>query len=70
MSDVSGAVVGRGFALPDVDTAEHPWTLDNPANTWFGLSATAKVDLGERVQLVPGLEHPGDPRRPDNHHKH
>jgi alpha-mannosidase len=46
VSDVSGAVVGRGFALPDVDTAEHPWTLDNPANTWFGLSATAKVDLG------------------------
>ena len=32
----AGAVVGRGFALPEVDTAEHPWTLDNPANTWFG----------------------------------
>ncbi|MFD9940345.1 hypothetical protein ACFWYW_13785 [Nonomuraea sp. NPDC059023] len=24
----------------------------------------------ERVELVPGLEHPGDPRQPDNHHKH
>ncbi|WP_240506596.1 DUF7158 domain-containing protein [Thermoactinospora rubra] len=24
----------------------------------------------ERVDLVPGLEHPGDPRQPDNHHKH
>ncbi|HEX4811388.1 MAG TPA: hypothetical protein VFV66_01350 [Nonomuraea sp.] len=24
----------------------------------------------EKVQLVPGLEHPGDPRQPDNHHKH
>ncbi|WP_146615947.1 peptidylprolyl isomerase [Nonomuraea aridisoli] len=23
-----------------------------------------------RVRLVPGLEHPGDPRQPDNHHKH
>ncbi|MGV9304675.1 DUF7158 domain-containing protein [Nonomuraea sp. NPDC003727] len=23
-----------------------------------------------RVELVPGLEHPGDPRQPDNHHKH
>ncbi|HEX4811387.1 MAG TPA: NEW3 domain-containing protein [Nonomuraea sp.] len=46
VSDVSGAVVGRGFALPDIDTAQHPWTLDNPANTWFGLSATATVDLG------------------------
>jgi [acyl-carrier-protein] S-malonyltransferase len=23
-----------------------------------------------RVALVPGLEHPGDPRQPDNHHRH
>ncbi|MBF8187667.1 hypothetical protein ITP53_18375 [Nonomuraea sp. K274] len=23
-----------------------------------------------KVRLVPGLEHPGDPRQPDNHHKH
>ncbi|GAA2643573.1 NEW3 domain-containing protein [Nonomuraea recticatena] len=46
VSDVAGAVVGRGFALPDTDAAEHPWTLDNPANTWFGLSSTARVDLG------------------------
>ncbi|TYB59898.1 hypothetical protein FXF51_33375 [Nonomuraea sp. PA05] len=23
-----------------------------------------------RVRLMPGLEHPGDPRQPDNHHKH
>lgn len=22
------------------------------------------------LRLVPGLEHPGDPRQPDNHHKH
>ncbi|MDP4506503.1 glycoside hydrolase family 38 N-terminal domain-containing protein [Nonomuraea turcica] len=55
VSDVSGAVVGRGFALPDVDTAEHPWTLDNPANTWFGLSATAKVDLGEAGARALGV---------------
>ncbi|MFC7104527.1 glycoside hydrolase family 38 C-terminal domain-containing protein [Nonomuraea rubra] len=55
VSDVSGAVVGRGFALPDVDTAEHPWTLDNPANTWFGLSSTAKVDLGEAGARALGV---------------
>ncbi|MEV4011211.1 NEW3 domain-containing protein [Nonomuraea angiospora] len=55
VSDVSGAVVGRGFALPDVDSAEHPWTLDNPANTWFGLSATAKVDLGEAGARALGV---------------
>ncbi|WP_345557879.1 DUF7158 domain-containing protein [Nonomuraea rosea] len=24
----------------------------------------------QRVRLIPGLEHPGDPRQPDNHHKH
>ncbi|GAA2278320.1 MULTISPECIES: DUF7158 domain-containing protein [Kitasatospora] len=23
-----------------------------------------------RLQLVPGLEHPGDPAQPDNHHRH
>ncbi|HCU51874.1 MAG TPA: glycoside hydrolase, partial [Micromonosporaceae bacterium] len=45
VSEVASAVVGRGFALPDVDAAEAPWTLDNPANTWFGLSSTARVDL-------------------------
>ena len=45
VSEVAAAVVGRGFALPDVDAADAPWTLDNPANTWFGLSSTARVDL-------------------------
>ncbi|WP_214320777.1 glycoside hydrolase family 38 C-terminal domain-containing protein [Nonomuraea sediminis] len=55
VSDVAGAVVGRGFALPDADSAEHPWTLDNPANTWFGLSATARVDLGEAGARALGV---------------
>ncbi|WP_033819623.1 NEW3 domain-containing protein, partial [Kitasatospora sp. MBT63] len=45
VSEVADAVVGRGFALPDVDAAEAPWTLDNPANTWFGLGSTARVTL-------------------------
>ena len=45
VSEVAGAVVGRGFALPDADVAVAPWTLDNPANTWFGLSSTARVSL-------------------------
>ncbi|NUR93441.1 MAG: glycoside hydrolase, partial [Nonomuraea sp.] len=55
VSDVAGAVVGRGFALVDADSAEHPWTLDNPANTWFGLSATARVDLGEAGARALGV---------------
>jgi alpha-mannosidase len=45
VSEVAAAVVGRGYALPDVDAAEAPWTLDNPANTWFGLGCTARVSL-------------------------
>ncbi|MEU8276783.1 NEW3 domain-containing protein [Microbispora bryophytorum] len=45
VSEVAGAVVGRGFGLIDVDSAEHPWTLDNPAHHWFALSSTARVAL-------------------------
>jgi alpha-mannosidase len=45
VSGVAGAVVGRGFALPEVDSASAPWTLDNPAFSWFGLGSTARVSL-------------------------
>ncbi|WBQ02866.1 NEW3 domain-containing protein [Kribbella sp. CA-293567] len=45
LSEVAGAVVGRGFGLIDVDTERAPWTLDNPANTWFGLGTTARISL-------------------------
>ncbi|GGO74161.1 NEW3 domain-containing protein [Nonomuraea cavernae] len=65
VSDVAGAVVGRGFALPDVDSARHPWTLDNPANTWFGLSATARVDLGEAGARALGVAEVVVPRQED-----
>ncbi|CAN3979081.1 NEW3 domain-containing protein [Kitasatospora purpeofusca] len=53
VSEVAGAVVGRGFAMPDVDSAEAPWTLDNPANTWFGLGSTARVVLADPVTGAP-----------------
>ncbi|OBB83951.1 NEW3 domain-containing protein [Mycobacterium sp. 852002-30065_SCH5024008] len=51
VSEVGDAVVGRGFALlhdgtESVDTARHPWTLDNPAYGWFGLSSAARVRVG------------------------
>ncbi|MFF5210972.1 NEW3 domain-containing protein [Streptosporangium sp. NPDC000396] len=75
VSEVAGAVVGRGFALPDVDVAEAPWTLDNPANTWFGLGSTARVSLtgadgrplGERALgvaevVVPHVDRAADVR--------
>jgi alpha-mannosidase len=47
VSEVGNAVVGRGFGLIDVDSAQHPWTLDNPAHTWFGLSAAASLRLAD-----------------------
>lgn len=50
VSEVGDAVIGRGFALlhqPDspesVDTAVFPYTLDNPAYGWFGLSSALRV---------------------------
>ncbi|OBF96932.1 alpha-mannosidase [Mycobacterium sp. 852014-52450_SCH5900713] len=51
VSEVGDAVVGRGFGLlhdgtESVDTARHPWTLDNPAYGWFGLSSAARVRVG------------------------
>lgn len=41
--EVADAVIGRGFGFVEVDSEEFPWTLDNPANTWFGLGSTARV---------------------------
>ena len=38
-------MVGRGFGVVDVDSAEHPWTLDNPAYHWFG----ARLDRAGHV---------------------
>jgi alpha-mannosidase len=45
VSEVGNAVVGRGFGLVDVDSERAPWTLDNPAQHWFALSTTARIDL-------------------------
>jgi alpha-mannosidase len=54
VSEVGDAVIGRGFALihqpgsaTSVDTADHPWTLENPAYGWFGLSSAARIRLGQ-----------------------
>jgi hypothetical protein len=45
VSEVAHAVIGRGFGLIDVDSEQTPWTLDNPAQHWFALSATARVEV-------------------------
>jgi alpha-mannosidase len=43
--ETATAVIGRPFGHPDVDTAKHWWTLDNPAHDWFGVGSTARVTL-------------------------
>ena len=61
VSEVGDAVVGRGFALlhdgpESVDTAQHLWTLDNPAYGWFGLSSAARIRIGDDVRAVSVAE--------------
>ncbi|MEU8566966.1 NEW3 domain-containing protein [Streptomyces pathocidini] len=47
VAETAAAVIGRGFAFPEVDAgADHthaPWTLDSPCLNWFALSATARI---------------------------
>ncbi|WP_210569201.1 NEW3 domain-containing protein [Streptomyces sp. GESEQ-4] len=45
--EVADAVIGRGFGFVEVDSERFPWTLDNPANTWFALGSTARVALSD-----------------------
>jgi alpha-mannosidase len=51
--EVANAVVGRPFGFPNSDSAEHLWTLDNPAATWFGLGSTARVALTDKAGAAP-----------------
>jgi alpha-mannosidase len=62
------AVVGRPFGHPDADTAEHWFTLDNPAHDWFGLGSTARVALGGPAgtqHVAFGVAEVISPRDPD-----
>ncbi|RPF37040.1 NEW3 domain-containing protein [Streptomyces sp. TLI_185] len=52
--EVADAVIGRGFGFVDVDSEQFPWTLDNPANTWFGLGSTARVELRDDTGALLG----------------
>ncbi len=63
VSEVADAVIGRGFALlhepgsaESVDTAKHPYTLDNPAYGWFGLSSAMRVRIADAVRAVSVAE--------------
>ncbi|MFE0253769.1 NEW3 domain-containing protein [Streptomyces sp. NPDC059010] len=52
--EVADAVIGRGFGFVEVDSERFPWTLDNPANTWFGLGSTARVAVADGSGLPLG----------------
>ena len=65
VSEVGDAVIGRGFGLMHdhasgedraVDSAQHPWTLDNPAHGWFGLSSCARIAVGSETRAVSVAE--------------
>jgi alpha-mannosidase len=46
-------VIGRSFGVVDVDSADHWYTLDNPAYQWFGLGSVARVtDRGGLAQAI------------------
>jgi alpha-mannosidase len=62
VSEVGAAVVGRGYGIVDVDSAEHPWTLDNPAYSWFGVGSTARVVAGGTATAMGVAEVVADPR--------
>ena len=49
------AVVGRSFGVVDVDSADHWYTLDNPAHQWFGVGSTARVRTGGRHGLTQAI---------------
>ncbi len=53
------AVIGRPFGAPEADVAEHWWTLDNPANHWFGIGSVARASLpgadGGPVDIALGV---------------
>lgn len=64
VSEVGDAVIGRGFGLlhepgtsESVDSAAFPYTLDNPAYGWFGLSSALRVRFrGASVRAVSVAE--------------
>jgi alpha-mannosidase len=63
VSEVGDAVIGRGFGLMHdsgsqtaVDSAKYPWTLDNPAYGWFGLSSAVRVRVGDEHRAVSVAE--------------
>jgi hypothetical protein len=49
------SVIGRPPGPADTDVADNPFTLDNPANEWFGIGSAARVAL----TAAPGADGSG-----------
>jgi alpha-mannosidase len=47
------AVIGRPFGAPEADVAEHWWTLETPANHWFGIGSVSRLSLAAGDDEVP-----------------
>nr|WP_137148026.1 NEW3 domain-containing protein [Mycolicibacterium sp. CR10] len=72
VSEVGNAVIGRGFGLlhqpgseESVDSAVFPYTLDNPAYGWFGLSSAVRVRFGGGEVRAISVAEVVAPGRPD-----
>jgi hypothetical protein len=65
------AVIGRPFGAPEADVATRWWTLDNPANHWFGLGSVARVRLDApgrgAVRQAIGVAEVITPNSPNGH---
>ncbi len=55
------AVIGRPFGAPEADVAEHWWTLDNPANHWFGIGSAARAVVAA-LPMATSAWRSGSPR--------
>ncbi|MDY0815318.1 hypothetical protein [Kitasatospora purpeofusca] len=55
---------------PAPDPAFDPWTVLRAAARRAAFVHWLDHARATRLTLVPGLEHPGDPAQPDNHHRH
>ena len=55
VAEVGFAAIGRSFGFPNADAGPHLWTLDAPAHTWAGLSATVRIALPDGRRQAIGV---------------
>ncbi|MFF3071596.1 hypothetical protein [Kitasatospora sp. NPDC057936] len=60
----TATLISEHSTTPDITTTVHDATRRAAFTRWLDRERAA------RLTLVAGLEHPGDPGQPDNHHRH